>query len=230
MLAIRARRAIVVAMLASAGALASNASASVLFQDNFEAGFLDWHWYGSSKIEADTPIFTHFNGRHTNADVRLTHPAVASPVGNGVGTPATLFNLYTVSFDLYLFDSWDGDSTVWGPDRINVDANGTNIFSETFANEGGKTQTYGVQPTLGRWNMGGSSGVEDSIYRNISLSFTVPENQWIVLSWNATGLEARSNESWAIDNVRLSYEVVPAPGVAGLAMAAGAVVCRRRRR
>jgi hypothetical protein len=46
-----------------------------------------------------------------------------------------------VSFLLAIIDSWDGSGEV-GPDFFNVEVDGKLIFSQTFSNVEGKTQTY----------------------------------------------------------------------------------------
>lgn len=140
--------------------------------------------------------------------------------------------MYTVQFDFYAIDSWDGDGANNGPDRFEVLANGAVIFSETVAN----THTYqslALQPEGGRRNIGFHSGFVDSIYRNITLEFEVPSQApKVILSWRAVGLQSLTDESWGIDNVRVSYEYRPLPAPGGLVALLGGVgiLGRRRRR
>lgn len=106
---------------------------------------------------------------------------------------------YIVFFDLYLFDSWDGNHSRWGPDRIIVRNQNQIAFSHTFRTDG-RNQSYPYGPTeRGRF---GGSGTTDGVYRRVRVDFTSsgPESR---LSWQGSGLESPSNESWGIDNVRV---------------------------
>lgn len=234
MLAIRARRAIVVAMLGCAGALSSSANAAVLFQDTFEAGYLDWHW-SHAFLQQDSAVFTTFNGRHNNSYTQLNLTAVPPPIGQningevpGAGSGGSYIQ-YTVTFDFYAFDTWDGDDLLYGRDFMNVLVNNTTVFSNTFANQPGCAQSF-REPDVGRTQLGGRSGAWDSIYRSISIPFSVGSASSIAIKWQDGGLQVANDESWAIDNVRVTYEVVPTPGVAGVLGAAGLCASRRRRR
>ena len=106
---------------------------------------------------------------------------------------------YVMLFDLYLFDSWDGNNAQWGPDHIIVRRQGQQVFSHTFKTDG-NNQSYPYGPTQ-RGNYGGS-GTTDGVYRRVRVDFrsSGPETR---LSWQGSGLESPSNESWGIDNVRI---------------------------
>jgi len=139
--------------------------------------------------------------------------------------------VYTVQFDFYAIDSWDGDGANNGPDRFEVLANGVPIFSETVAN----THTYqslGLEPSGGRRHLGFSSTYMDSIYRDITLDFEVsPTAPKVIVSFRGVGLQSLTDESWGIDNVSVSYEYRPIPAPGGLAaIGVGLGLAGRRRR
>lgn len=211
--------------LGLAGLGVSTAHAQTLiYQNNFEAGWLDYRWYGNSRLNQDATIFTTFNGWHSNTytEVHVAQPAVTTL------QPGEMLE-YTAMFDLYIFDSWDG---YWatGADRFMVDVNGVQRFNESFSNDPNKPQSFRA-PDMPRANYGGRTAAADAIYRNIALTFKVPADaDKVRMRFMDGGLGGYADESWAIDNFRLSYTVVPAPGAVGLALAGGMLMIPRRRR
>ena len=207
--------------LAGLGVSAAQAQ-TLLYQNNFEAGWLDYRWTGNSRLNQDATIFTTFNGWHSNT---VSHVAALQP------TPALAqdtFIEYTATFDLYIFDSWDG-YWVGGADRIIVQANGVTKFDESFSNDPNKPQSFRA-PDMPRANYGGRTSALDAIYRNISITFKAPTTDKVRLSFMDGGIGTYTDESWGIDNFRLAYSVVPAPGAVGLALAGGLLMIPRRRR
>lgn len=208
---------------------------SILYQNNFESGTLGSEWSTGSRIDATAPAFSKFNGRYANGGTTLTltqpnsgivgrqnlpsNPPPAPPPGGG-----SQYYLYSLVFDFYCIDSWDGNLTVNGPDYFDVRINNTLQFHETFANHGA-TQTFRQPDELGR--SFGFSYWWDTIYRGVRLDFTVPVGDPITINFRGVGLQDIDDESWGIDNVSVSYMAVPAPG---LAAAAGLVMLRRPRR
>ncbi len=151
--------------------------------------------------------------------------------GGGDGGGGAPYNLYTLEFDLYVIDSWDGEGK-YGPDVFEVRANSGVIFHETFSN-GLKPQSF-RPPDVGPTHLGYSSSFKDSIYRDISVSFQLPEgSQKLSLTFEGIGLQGLVDESWGIDNITVSYQVVngmiPAPGTLAPGAAAVALLARRRR-
>ena len=70
----------------------------------------------------------------------------------------------------------------------------------------------------------------ESRLRRLAIDFTVPDNQDIKLEFRGTALQGLTDESWGMDNVQVSYKVVPAPGAMGLAGLGGALLLGRRKR
>jgi MYXO-CTERM domain-containing protein len=194
----------------------------MLYQNNFEAGWLDFHWQGSSRLSMDAPIFTTFNGWQSNTTIDFHVAQATAPTLTGQ------FIEYTLLFDFYAFDSWDGDGPA-GSDRFMVFVNDALKFNESFSNTT-NPQSFRA-PDMPRSNLGGRTSWNDAIYRNIALTFSAPLNDPKVrLFFQDSGLGGYNDESWGLDNFRLSYSVVPTPGTAGLTLAGAALIAGRRRR
>jgi hypothetical protein len=148
--------------------------------------------------------------------------------GGGGGEEGTL--RYTLRFDLYIIDSWDGDGPAYGPDHLEVRANADVIFRETFSN-GDKPQSFRA-PDVGPVHLGYSPAWEDSIYRGVEITFDRPADATkLNLTWEGIGLQGIYDESWGIDNVTLTRHTrsVPAPGVLSAGVLGMLVATRRRR-
>jgi len=135
-------------------------AATVPYSEDFE-GAVGPEWSLSTVNNAHVAAFTKFSGRFTNQAQTLTLSGLT------VGTS------YTVLFDLYVIDSWDGNA---GPDYFKVVVDGTARFRETFSNYNGnppsQPQTYGGSPDVGRTHLGFSGSYVDAIYRTIEVPFT----------------------------------------------------------
>jgi hypothetical protein len=134
--------------------------------------------------------------------------------------------LIQVDFDLYLINSWDGNSSIFGPDifQISLESD-TPVFRATFANVAGLTQTYpdSLNDRGLTTNNPAKTGAReintlsylpftvsgDAVYH---FSFAVPVTDGAVnfsiqdVS-NGAGL---ADESWGLDNMRVT--TVPEPG------------------
>ena len=124
--------------------------AATVFADNFEAGAIE-NW-SDKTVNADAQgVFTKFSGQFSKSQQNLNL------------TGLTAGKTYTLSFDFYALDSWDG----LAQDRFQVSADGHEVFNEAFANvspNNGSAQTYNASagarllsvPTLsGFWDMFG---------------------------------------------------------------------------
>ncbi|MCA9310586.1 MAG: hypothetical protein KDA21_05220, partial [Phycisphaerales bacterium] len=163
----------------------------LVYNENFEGAPGD-EWSDTTTFDASVPAtFSRFSGRFGNTSQVLTLPTVA-----GVG--------YTVTFDLYIIDSWDGDGCTGGggADYFVVEQDGGEIFRHTFSTFG-ECQSYPGEPEF-RENYGWAN-FADSIYRMVSISFTAtgPETQ---ITFRGEGLQELDDESWGLDNVRVLSE------------------------
>ena len=173
-------RLMVIIGLFTAGGIASG---DVLYTNDFESGIgAEW-----SQVVLDSSVpdpFTTFSGRFGNSTQTLT-------VSN-----LTVSEQYSLFFDLYIIDSWDG-----GADKFNVDLGSSNVFSHSF-HYNATSQTYPDPPDLGPAQYGFNGSYLDSIYRNIEIVFSASSNA-VPFSFYGTGLQSLSDESWGIDNIRV---------------------------
>ncbi|MBX3410283.1 MAG: hypothetical protein KF859_10400 [Phycisphaeraceae bacterium] len=234
---------------------AAHAQVRMLYQNSFEAREMGPEWSSNSRLNWDVPAFSTFNGRYSNSSTTLTLPPLPPPPpasnsggggdggsgggggggggdggggGGGGGGGSAFYPLITLKFDFYAIDSWDGEDTRHGKDWFEVKINGETKLRETFSNHPGIAQSFPLAPTLGGYNIGFDDRWNDAIYRDITIDFTVPAGSPIVIKWSDLGLQGMNDESWGIDNVRVSYQMVPAPGPAAL-LAGGLVLMGRRR-
>lgn len=221
-------------------ALAANADPIGIYAEDFESGPVGPEWSANAVID-QAPPFSRFNGRYSGSAITLTLPAIqlrdtggndnndddSGNGGNGGGGGGDSI-LYTLAFDFYAIDSWDGYGYPYGPDQFAVEANSTEIFHEVFSNHafGQDFRAPDVGPAL----LGFMPGWEDSIYRNITLDFTIPEAaQLLTISFHDLGLQGLNDESWGIDNVEVSYSVIPSPGSLALLGLGSLTLIRRKR-
>ncbi len=163
-------------------------AATVPYSQDFE-GAVGPEWSLSTVNNAHVAAFTKFSGRFTNQAQTLTLSGLT------VGTS------YTVGFDLYVIDSWDGNS---GPDYFKVVVDGTARFRETFSNYNGnppsQPQTFAGAPDVGRTHLGFSGSYVDAIYRRIEVPFTATAAT-VTIAFQGENLQDVSDESWGVDNV-----------------------------
>jgi len=151
-----------------------------------------------------------FLGRFSNDTVRLSLNTL--PPHSSV----------TVSFDLFIIQSWDGFGNVAGPDFWTFSIPGIGaLLNTTFGNFIGNTQSFpdnygeGSHPaytgaaevyTLGYFWLGTPT---DGVYH---LSFTIPHSgSSIAMDFTASNLQGAGDESWGLDNVIVE---VDSPGSA----------------
>ncbi len=103
--------------------------ATTVFADNFE-GAANAAWTSPSVDAASIGLFTRFSGRFSNASQTLNLSGL------------TAGQTYTLTFDLYVLDSWDGSSTNGGPDYFRVKADNTVLMQDTFANFATSAQSF----------------------------------------------------------------------------------------
>lgn len=232
--------------------------APVQFYSNTFESSLGSGWSSNAAVNAEaTGGFSRFLGRYSQNDyvwLSLAIPSAAQQynvgttpgalpasidpgTGGGGGPTAPVYQTrYRLMFDLYAIDSWDGLSPSNGQDWFYVKANGPKLFNHAIAQDTSMPQwtTYAGPRTAGPVHLGFNSAWVDSIFRNVSMDFTLPAGtSRLDLTFGSVGLLNLNDESWGIDNVRVSYEVVqvvPTPGTAMLAGMGGVLLVRRQRR
>ena len=135
----------------------SQAGATV-FSDSFEGGAKS-NWSSATTDNSLPGVFSRFSGRFSNGSQSLSL------------TGLTAGQAVTVTYDLYILDSWDGGAAPSaGPDIFQVSADGAVLTSNTFANYAAytnqSTQSYGasagvqlqVVPTLTATGQPGGDG------------------------------------------------------------------------
>jgi len=210
-------------MLASA---AAQALPVVVFTNDFEAntnGFTDGRLSAQNAIDGTS--LTQHHGLFT-----LGQSTTLSVAGLPTHTQLSL------SFDLYLFQTWDGDAAGVGPDYFSL-AGDVTFVGNTFTNHrpegdnypGVRDECYGTCTNL---NVGSSS--DTHVYRGLDPTgfgseFLIAHsgNSFTVTFFGPT---SQTDEQWSIDNVRVTVDgpgnAVPEPstllllglGLAGLGL------------
>lgn len=216
-------RTIAAASIAAAASLSAPLATAgvIVYQQDFEnPSTIGWQMGGPNT--SSTQALGNFSKRNGNNEVTLTVNTMQN-------------EMYTLVFDLYLFDSWSGNSSRWGQNTFSVRAEGTEILRSTFSNTGVPgSQSYADAPDL-LTDVGFGAG-SDSVYRGVSLTFN-GRNPSVTLRFMGQGLGQLSDNSWALDNVfvyqgeaPIASPGVPAPGGAAVLAAGGLLAVRRRRR
>ena len=222
-----------VPLLAHAGA----AHATAIYEQDFQSP-VGAEWSSTSRQDAPTPYPfgpRSFLGEFGNETVSLNLSGLVP------------HDSVRLEFDLYLIRSWDGSSSGtafdYGNDAFKVSvAGGPVLLDKTFSNGNPAGQSYGplaLNPaftgaaetySLGYVFYDGiqqTSQVMDSVYR---MSFLFASNaDQLTLNFTGYGLQGLADESWGLDNVRVS--AVPEPETAsmmGLGLLALAWRTRRR--
>jgi len=164
-------------------------SANVPYFCDFEASANAPAEWTTTTTNTSTAL-TRFSGPHANNTV-------------GVRLRTTPGTDYTLIFDVYLHNTWDGDHASYGPDRFCVGVDGEQKFAATYARP-----VYGFPfdwpdfPEL--WSTGLYSTCE-AVFRRVVVDFTAT-NTVSFISFYTSTMQGWSDEGWSIDNVR----VVPA--------------------
>jgi len=143
--------------------------------------------------------------------------------GGGGGNPGVEPGIYNLTFDLYLFDSWDGLDPTFGEDRFQVEANGATVFDQAL-------ETFEPwENELGGWERPESNvyagWARDLIYRDLSVTFAVDaDGEALVIDFISLQNQVLIDESWGIDNVRLTRSTVRGASAPAVPSAPTAVV------
>src|SRR5262249_39137411 len=96
---------------------------ALVYSTDFENG-AGSEWSTNQTDDSYPTTFTEFLGRFSNGQAILTLAATAG-------------KSYTLKFDFYAIDTWDGSDPNYGPDAFQVSVDGTTVFNQTFSNQGG---------------------------------------------------------------------------------------------
>ncbi|MBM3957778.1 MAG: hypothetical protein FJ313_06985, partial [Gemmatimonadetes bacterium] len=167
-----------------------------VLSDAFEGGAAGV-WSDRTTDASNRDQFTEFLGRFTNDTVSLTLQNLPP------------HDLVELTFDLYVIDSWDGSNYRSGPDYFQVGSGGSrdNLFSETFHSGcPGEGMSYAAtRPESCGPDLGFNPIYGDSIYRNLNNGFTFGHTgSTLVINFSGSGLQDVEDESWGIDNVRIT--------------------------
>ncbi len=103
---------------------------TLVFADDFESGNASANWSDARVDSAAAGSFSRYSGRFASESQTLNLSGLSAGQS------------YTLSFDLYILDSWEGDS---GPDLIDVSVDGTSVLRESFSNVGNVASSANVQ-------------------------------------------------------------------------------------
>lgn len=204
------------------------AQAHVLYFNDFQSNTNDGHWSNWRTEDTPTPYPfgpRTFLGQFGNESVRFS-----TDLGSYTGR-------LLLEFDLYLIRTWDGSSAGttydYGNDVFQVAVvDGPLLLRETFSNGNPAGQSYGPNDldapmtwAAERYSLGYSfwDGInqqtiyQDAVYR---LAFEFEHGKpTLAIDFAGLGLQAITDESWGLDNVRLTWlgrmgaQAVPLPGV-----------------
>ncbi len=166
-------------------------TSTTYYSHDFETGPGD-EW--DDRTTSTGATTTGFLGRFGNQNITLTLTDLPGHFG------------VNLTWDLLIIDSWDGTSgqDFWGFDIPGV---GTPAFEHTFSVFSTADQSFPRPPTaVGQFF--GSPSWNENIYR--SLSYTAAHtSSTLQVAFYGQGLESIDNESWGIDNVRVSLVQLP---------------------
>ena len=122
----------------------------------------------------------------------------------------------TLSFDLYVVRSWDGNSPAYGPDRFRLSVEGGPVLLDTTFSNNPKTSTEGSFqdypiPHSAPWSgasatntLGYDKFFGDSTY-HLQYSFPHAEPN-VAIHFSSSLFEGKgtADEAWGLDNVRLT--------------------------
>ena len=127
----------------------------------------------------------------------------------------------TLNFDLYVYDSWDGNHWYWGDDYFGVKVDGVELFKYTFSNFAPNTSSESnteVATSTGNYNTVNTWGEIDRFFDDYADGFTIAHNSSTLdITFFGMGLQNLNDESWKVVDIDISSaSAVPEPSVLAL--------------
>lgn len=196
------------------GATAVLATGAPVFETDFEAGIPAE--FSSTAAGSDADVGAYHGLFTLSESTTLTLPAL--PAHSQV----------LLEFDLYLFNTWDGNNTGFGPDFFSLSGDVTGSW--TFTNHQPEGQTYPGSPD----EIYGSGASATHVYRGLDPTGTgdgfLVSHSSDTFAVTFAGPTDQTDEQWGIDNVRVT--LIPEPSstmLLGLLTLAGTRLGRRTR-
>jgi MYXO-CTERM domain-containing protein len=211
-------------------AIASLASAQVVFSNNFESG-MPAQISGAGSIVPTQGFAAYGFGNNMLVNDDAGNPVAAATVLTLTSLPA--HTSLSLNFLLAVIDSWDGTNGNPAPDLFNVEVDGNLIFQTSFAHASGGGNYVApaggqlfFNTNVGFWIYGESAynmGLEPALQNIAHTSSSVT----IRIFASGAGWQGGEDEAWGIDGLEVT--VAPTPGAAALLGLGGLAMGRRRR-
>lgn len=174
-------------------------------RQNFEAGIFTNYSSTDSFTYNGTKVFGPF------ANDSVTYTMNAIPRHDSI----------TVSFDLYLHDSWEGNCATVGEDRFKFMVNNNTLLNETFSNSLTCNQSYSSTGISGSYPaftgavasglpqrcLSGSSSSKYTITKSFAHSASSLVFSWLGALRDTSANLGKCNESWSLDNIVINYRI-----------------------
>lgn len=185
------------------------AVSTIAYSNNFSSS-IGSNWTFPAIVPANVPAIQAYNG-----DAVLGYLSNQQAILNLTNLPT--HDQITVEFDLYIHDTWDGNSTVSGPDMFKVMLDNNAVLNTTFSNETWNSTTQSFPNDFSASNPSFTGSLTrtlptacnfggGSLSAKYHITKTIPHNaNTLEMILEASGLENVCNESWSIDNVVVQY-------------------------
>lgn len=187
-------------------------------------------------LRGPTPTYTYINS-YTQNFQSLPYPPEWSKYGTGFNfngsrlmgpfaNDSVVYNMtnlpihdsVSVSFDLYIHDTWEGECSTNGKDRFRFKNGLTNVMNTTFSNTVGCNQAYSYVGAPGSYPAGQDAEITGlskrcdnngttskyTITKTFRHSATDLDLSWVGELTDAVDNTGKCNESWSIDNVMIN--------------------------
>lgn len=211
-------------LVASVGLLApAIANADYSFFTNFDSGLPpEFAGAGARQAVQGFDALGHAGNAFSGSFLRNTSTGNPAPATVLILHDLPIHTSVRLGFVLAVIDSWDGVGATYGPDLFNVTVDGVSIFSQAIVNYVPPPDVLLTPSPLS--NLGFSSYVDsaydmslDPAFSNIAHSASTLTIRWFA---GGPGWQGGNDESWAIDNVRITLSSTAVPEPASLALAA----------